>query len=217
VFRALHRRKEIELANGTKRRLTGTMEIYFIRHGETAWSRTGQHTGKTDLPLTEHGENEARALRQLLHGVGFDQVFSSPRQRARRTAELVGQPEAAVEPDLAEWDYGDYDGKRLDEIRAARPTWDIYADGCPGGESPEAVVARADRLIARWSALPGRVAAFSHGHFGRVLAVRWIGLPLGMARHLAIDTASYGILDRDPGRDHRARIVRWNHKPTPSS
>lgn len=189
------------------------MELYFLRHGETAWSRTGQHTGRTDLPLTDHGEVEARNLAALLRAVSFDQVFTSPRQRAIRTCELAGLANAMVEPDLAEWDYGDYDGQRMDEIRAQRPMWDIYTDGCPGGESPEQITARADRLIARWSSLSGRVAAFSHGHFGRVLAVRWIGLPVGMARHFAIDTASCGILDRDPGRDHRPRIVQWNLTP----
>jgi probable phosphoglycerate mutase len=186
------------------------MELYLMRHGETAWSLTGQHTGKTDLPLTAHGEADARTLAPLLHGVSFDHVFTSPRQRARRTAELAGHAGAVVEPDLAEWDYGDYDGITSDEVRAKRPTWDIYVDGCPGGESPAQITARADRLIARLAALPGRVAAFSHGHFGRVLAVRWIGLPLGMAKHFAIDTASCGILDRDPDRGGRARIVQWN-------
>jgi broad specificity phosphatase PhoE len=186
------------------------MELYLIRHGETAWSLTGQHTGRTDLPLTEHGEAEARAVGALLQGVRFDHVFTSPRQRARRTSVLAGHAAAVVEPDLAEWDYGDYDGLKMSEIRVQQPAWDIYADGCPGGESPAQITARADRLIARWSSLPGRVAAFSHGHFGRVLAVRWIGLPLGMARHFAIATASYGILDRDPGRDHRPRVVQWN-------
>lgn len=186
------------------------MEIYFIRHGETAWSLTGQHTGRTDLPLTEQGEAEARTLAPLLRGVAFDHVFTSPRQRARRTAGLAGYPDAVIEPALAEWDYGDYDGITAGEVRARRPEWDIYIDGCPGGESPEQIVARADRLIERWSKLPGRVAAFSHGHFGRVFATRWIGLPLGMAKHFAIDTASVAVLDRDPGRDHRPRIVRWN-------
>ncbi|WP_438479555.1 histidine phosphatase family protein [Oleiharenicola lentus] len=186
------------------------MELYYVRHGETAWSLTGQHTGKTDLPLTPHGEVEARTLHGLLEGVTFDQVFTSPRQRARRTAELAGFDHAVTEPDLAEWDYGDYDGLRMSEIRAQRPTWDIYVDGCPGGESPEQIVARADRLVARWSKSSGRIAAFSHGHFGRVLAARWIGLPLSAAKHFAVNTASYGILDRDPSRDGRARIVQWN-------
>lgn len=186
------------------------MELYLMRHGETAWSLTGQHTGKTDLPLTAHGEAEARTLAPLLKDAPFDHVFTSPRQRARRTAELAGYANAVVEPDLTEWDYGDYDGLSTDEIRATKPNWNIYTDGCAGGESPEQIVARADRLIERWSKLTGRVAAFSHGHFGRVLAIRWIGLPIGMVKHFAIDTASLSILDRDPGRDHRPRIVRWN-------
>lgn len=183
------------------------MELYFMRHGETAWSLTGQHTGRTDLPLTARGEDEARALGSLLHGVRFDHVFTSPRQRARRTAELAGHAGAVVEPDLSEWDYGDYDGKTQDEIRALKPGWDIYTDGCPGGESPEQITARADRLIAKWSALNGRVGAFSHGHFGRVLAARWIGLPLTYAKNFGIHTASYAVLTRDTTR---ARIIQWN-------
>jgi probable phosphoglycerate mutase len=186
------------------------MELYFMRHGETAWSLSGQHTGRTDLPLTEHGETEARSLAAPLHGIVFDHVFTSPRQRARRTAELAGMAHAVIEPDLAEWDYGDYDGQTQDQIRAQRPGWDIYTDGCPGGESPEQITARADRLIARLGALTGRVAAFSHGHFGRVLAVRWIGLPVTHARHFGIHTASYAVLDRDPTRPQRPRIVQWN-------
>jgi broad specificity phosphatase PhoE len=186
------------------------MELYFMRHGETAWALTGQHTGRTDLPLTENGEAEARTLAAPLHGVAFDHVFTSPRLRARHTAELAGLAHAVIEPDLAEWDYGDYDGLTQDQIRAKRPTWDIYTDGCPGGESPEQITARADRLIARLGALTGRVAAFSHGHFGRVLAVRWIGLPVGHARHFGVHTASYAVLDRDPTRAHRPRIVQWN-------
>ncbi len=186
------------------------MELYLIRHGETAWSLTGQHTGRTDLPLTAHGEEEARSVAGLLHGVSFNHVFASPRQRARRTAELAGFATAIVEPDIAEWDYGDYDGLRVDEVRAQRPGWDIYLHGCAGGESPEQIVARADRVIAKWAPLEGRVLAFSHGHFGRVLAMRWVGLPLGLVKHFAIDTASLSILDRDPARNHRPRIVRWN-------
>ena len=186
------------------------MELYFMRHGETAWSLTGQHTGRTDLPLTAHGEAEARTLGPLLHGITFDHVFTSPRQRARRTAELAGYSHAVIEPDLSEWDYGDYDGLRIDEIRAKRPGWNIYTDGCAGGESPEQIVARADRLIARWSRLAGRIAVFSHGHFGRVFATRWIGQPLGLAKHFVLDTASCSILDCEPAHDHRPRIVRWN-------
>lgn len=183
------------------------MELYFIRHGQTEWSLTGQHTGRTDLPLTARGEEEARELGALLRGVRFDHVFASPRQRARRTAALAGWDGAVVEADLSEWDYGDYDGKTQDEIRALKPGWDIYTDGCPGGESPEQINARADRLIARWSSLPGRIGAFSHGHFGRVLVARWIGLPLTYAKNFGIHTASYGVLTRDATRP---RIVQWN-------
>ena len=181
-----------------------------MRHGETAWALTGQHTGRTDLPLTANGEAEARLLGAGLRGVAFDHVFTSPRQRARHTGELAGHASAVVEPDLAEWDYGDYDGQTMTEIHATRPTWDIYTDGCPGGESPAQITARADRLVARLCALTGRVAVFSHGHFGRVLAVRWIGLPLGHARHFALNTASYSILDHSPDR---ARVVQWNITP----
>lgn len=185
-----------------------------MRHGETAWSLSGQHTSHTDLPLTPHGEAEAQALGTLLAGVAFAHVFTSPRRRARRTAELAGHADAIVEPDLAEWDYGDYEGRRSTEIHAQRPHWDIYVDGCPGGESPDQITARADRLIARWRALPGRVAVFSHGHFGRVLTVRWIGLPLVAAKHFGLNTASCGILDYDPGH-LAARIVQWNRTAAP--
>ena len=187
------------------------MELYFMRHGETAWSLSGQHTGRTDLPLTAHGETEALALAAALQGVAFDHVFTSPRQRARRTCELAGlAAKASANFDLAEWDYGDYDGKTMAEIRATRPDWDIYVHGCPGGEAPEQITQRADRIIARLAALNGRVAVFSHGHFGRVFAVRWIGLPLGSARNFAMNTASYSILDRD---SVRPRIVQWNITP----
>ncbi len=181
-----------------------------MRHGETAWSLTGQHTGRSDLQLTEPGEAEARALGGRLHAIKFDHVFTSPRLRARRTAALAGWPDATVDPDLAEWDYGDYEGKRSAEIHAQRPTWDIYVDGCPGGESPEQITARADRLIARYRLLPGRVAAFSHGHFGRVLGARWIGLPLTEARHFTLGTASLSVLGYEAGPPAQSLIVHWN-------
>jgi len=189
------------------------MEIYFIRHGETAWSLTGQHTGRTDLPLTAHGETEARDLGTRLNNVLFDHVFTSPRLRARRTCELTGHATAIVEPDLAEWDYGDYEGRRSDEIHAERPSWDIFDDGCPGGESPAQITARADRLIAHWRTLTGRVAVFSHGHFGRVIGARWIGLPLGDARHLVLGTASYSVLGHERDRTDRPQIIQWNILP----
>lgn len=184
-----------------------------MRHGETAWSRTGQHTSRSDLPLTVRGEEEARELGTRLRGVTFDLVFTSPRLRARRTCELAGWANATVEPDLAEWDYGDYEGRRSDEIHAERPAWDIYTDGCPGGESPAQIVTRVDRLIARWRALTGRIAVFSHGHFGRVLGARWIGLPVTEARYFALGTASYSVLGHEHDRVDRPLIVQWNVLP----
>ena len=149
--------------------------LYLIRHGETAWSPTGQHTGRTDILLTEQGEQDAGELAERLQAVRFSRVFTSPRQRARRTCELVRMDAVAeIEPDLAEWDYGDYEGQRSVEIRKARPVWNLFRDGCPGGESPAQVSERADRVIARLRAREGNIAIFSHGHFGRVLAARWM-------------------------------------------
>ena len=190
------------------------MELYLMRHGETAWSRTGQHTGRTDLPLTEHGEAEARNLAALLRGVTFDRVFTSPRLRARRTCELAGHAHAIVEPDLAEWDYGDYEGLRSVEIQKERPGWNIFRDGCPGGESPADVSARADRLIARLRAEGGNVAAFTHGHYGRVLAARWIGLPVIEGQHFAISVASVGVLGFEPSHPETMALELWNFSPS---
>jgi broad specificity phosphatase PhoE len=169
--------------------------LYLIRHGETAWSLSGQHTGRTDIPLTEQGEQDARKLAQRLHVVRFSHVFTSPLQRARRTCELAGLGEVAeIEPDLAEWNYGDYEGQRPVDIRKGRPDWTIFRDGCPHGESAAEVSERADRLIARFRTLGGNIAMFSHGQFGRVLAARWIGLPVGQAQHFLLSTASLSIL-----------------------
>src|SRR5688572_32078742 len=132
------------------------MQLYLIRHGETAWSLSGQHTGRTDIPLTAQGEERVRELAECLRTVTFSRVFTSPRQRARRTCELVGLGAVAeIEPDLAEWDYGDYEGQRSIEIRKHRPDWNLFRDGCPHGESPTGVSDRADRLIARLGALQG--------------------------------------------------------------
>jgi len=184
--------------------------IYLIRHGETAWSRSGQHTGRTDLPLTPEGEAEARTLAGRLAGIRFDQVYSSPRQRAQRTCELAGLAAAMfIDPDLAEWDYGDYEGLRTEEIRANQPDWSIYRDGCPQGESPADISARADRLIVRLAGMSGTTAVFSHGHFGRVLAVRWIGWPVPAAAHLLIHTASLSLLTCEQNRG-RPVIGLWN-------
>jgi probable phosphoglycerate mutase len=187
------------------------VSLYLIRHGETAWSLSGQHTGRTDIPLTAQGEEEARALAAALRGVPFSRVFTSPLVRARRTCELVGlPPAAAVEPDLAEWNYGDYEGLRSAEIRERRPGWNLFRDGAPHGESPADVSARADRVIARLRAVEGRVAVFSHGHFGRVLGARWIGLPVELARHFLLTTASLSVLDYDHGRLDEPAIALWN-------
>jgi broad specificity phosphatase PhoE len=150
--------------------------IYLARHGETAWSLTGQHTGLTDLPLTENGERSALRLGERLKGLTFSKVFTSPLQRAARTCELAGFGAVAeVDRDLVEWNYGEYEGRRTAEIRSARPGWQLFRDGCPGGESPQQVSTRADRMVARIRAAQGDVLLFSSGHFIRVLAARWIG------------------------------------------
>jgi len=166
--------------------------IYLARHGETAWSLTGQHTGLTDLPLTERGERNARQLGERLRGLTFAKVYTSPLQRAARTCELAGFGAVAeVDRDLVEWDYGQYEGRRTAEIRAERPDWLLFRDGCPGGESPAQVSARADRVVSRLRAVQGDVLLFSSGHFIRVLATRWIGLEVtASARRFMLSTAS---------------------------
>jgi len=169
--------------------------VYLARHGETAWSLTGQHTGRTDLPLTERGERNARALGERLNGLRFARVFTSPMLRARRTCELAGfGPGVEVDRDLVEWDYGEYEGRRTSEIRAERPSWQLFRDGCPGGESPEQVGARADRVRNRLRAVQGDVLVFSSGHFLRVLAARWVGLEPAGGRHFLLSTASLSAL-----------------------
>jgi broad specificity phosphatase PhoE len=166
--------------------------IYLARHGETAWSLTGQHTGLTDLPLTERGERNARQLGERLRGLTFAKVYTSPLQRAARTCELAGFGAVAeVDRDLVEWDYGQYEGRRTAEIRAERPDWELFRDGCPGGESPAQASARADRVVHRLHAVQGDVLLFSSGHFIRVLATRWIGLEVtANARRFMLSTAS---------------------------
>jgi broad specificity phosphatase PhoE len=166
--------------------------VYLARHGETAWSLTGQYTGLTDLPLTERGERNARQLGERLRGLRFAKVYTSPLQRARRTCELAGFGAVAeVEPALVEWDYGQYEGRRTAEILAERPGWLLFRDGCPGGESPAQASARADRVVSRVRAVQGDVLLFSSGHFMRVLVTRWIGLEVtDNARRFMLSTAS---------------------------
>jgi probable phosphoglycerate mutase len=188
--------------------------LHVIRHGETEWSLSGKHTGVTDLPLTERGEQEARELRPWLSRVPFAHVLCSPRQRARRTHELSGVSGAAeIELDLAEWNYGEYEGRTSASIRAERPGWDNFLDGCPGGESPADVGARADRLIARLSRLRGDIALFSHGEFSRVLAVRWIEAPVKLGRNLTLGTASLSILSHPANHPDTPVIELWNAAP----
>jgi broad specificity phosphatase PhoE len=185
--------------------------IYLARHGETAWSLTGQHTGLTDLPLTARGERNARQLGERLLGLTFARVSTSPLQRAARTCALAGfGAMAAVDRDLVEWDYGQYEGRRTAEIRAERPDWDLFRDGCPGGESPSQVAARADRVVNRVRAIQGNVLLFSSGHFIRVLATRWIGLELtANARRFMLSTASLSAVGYE-NELSRAVIRLWN-------
>jgi broad specificity phosphatase PhoE len=185
-------------------------EIYLARHGETAWTISRQHTGRTDIPLTEQGERNARSLGERLRGIAFATVLTSPLQRARRTCELASfGREAEVDADLVEWDYGEYEGLTTAEIRRQRPDWDLFRDGCPGGESVEAVAARADRAIARIRAITSRTLLFGHSHFFRVLAARWPGLPPADARCFLMSTASLSILGYEHSLDEPV-VKLWN-------
>jgi broad specificity phosphatase PhoE len=185
-------------------------EIYLARHGETAWTLSHQHTGRTDIPLTERGERNARSLGHRLRGTTFGKVLTSSLMRATRTAELAGFGSVALaDPDLMEWDYGRYDGKTTAEIRKENPNWSLFRDGCPGGESVAAVGARADRVIARLRGLDGRVLLFGHSHFFRVLAARWLGLIPADGRLYYLSTASLSILGYEHSLD--GPVIRlWN-------
>lgn len=184
--------------------------IYLARHGETAWSLSGQHTGLTDLPLTERGQRNARALGERLTGLTFARVFTSPLQRAARTCELAGfGPAAEIERDLLEWNYGEYEGRRTAEIHVERPDWQLFRDGCPGGESPDQVGARADRVVGRVRAVQGDVLLFSSGHFLRVLTARWLGLEPGAGRYFLLSTASLSALGYE--HDRSQPVIRlWD-------
>jgi broad specificity phosphatase PhoE len=182
-------------------------EVWLIRHGETEWSRSGQHTGVTDLPMTEAGEAAASALRAILGGTTFDLVLCSPRQRALRTAELAGFTVTHTEVDLAEWNYGDYEGRTRIDILDERPDWSIWTDGAPNGETPDQISARVDRVIAKCRAANGRVLLFAHGHVLRTLAARWIAQPVTVGAHLPLDTAKVCVLAYDRGVP---TLDRWN-------
>lgn len=184
--------------------------VYLARHGDTAWTASGQHTGRTDLPLTSNGVRNAVRLGERLKGMTFAQVFTSPLQRAARTCDLAGFGAVAeVLPDLLEWDYGQYEGLRSAEILKNQPDWHLFRDGCPGGESPGQVGERADRVIERVRAIAGNVLLFSSGHFLRILASRWLALDPGSGRHFVLSTASLSAL----GYEHNLSqpVIRlWN-------
>jgi probable phosphoglycerate mutase len=185
---------------------------YLARHGETAWTISHQHTGRTDLPLTPQGEAEAIRLGQRLQGLTFAAVLTSPLRRAVRTCELAGFGSAEIEADLVEWDYGAYEGRTSAEIHAERPDWQLFRDGAPAGESPEQIGARADRVIRRVRAVDGNTLLFSSGHFLRVLAARWLGLEPGAGKYLFLGTASLSALGYE--HDHSDPVIRlWNDMP----
>jgi probable phosphoglycerate mutase len=185
-----------------------------MRHGETAWSVSGQHSGRADILLTENGEEEARQLGDRIRIFSFDHVLTSPLQRARRTCELANlSRDAMVDADLIEWDNGDYEGRTVEDIVATRPGWNLFRDGCPNGEMPDQISARADRLIQRLIKLDGNVALFSHSHLGRVFAARWIGLSVEHAQPLLLNTASLSILCYEHGRSDQHAIELWNSAP----
>jgi broad specificity phosphatase PhoE len=184
--------------------------IYLARHGETRWSLSGQHTGLTDLPLTERGELNARRLGERLNGMSFARVFTSPLQRAVRTCELAGFGKTAEkDPDLVEWNYGQYEGRTTEEILSSRPDWQLFRDGCPGGETPDQVAQRADRIVSRVRAIRGDVLLFSSGHFLRELAAQWLGLEAVDGKYFLLATASLSALSYE--HDATQPVIRfWN-------
>lgn len=183
-------------------------QVYLARHGETEWSLSGQHTGITDIPLTENGRNLAKRLAPVLATERFALVLTSPLERARKTCELAGLgARAEIDRDLMEWNYGEYEGLTPKQIDAQAPGWMIFTDGCPGGETPEQAGARADRLVARVRSVEGDVALFAHGHIFRVFAARWLGLPAMAGCHFLLDTATLSILSY---YRNLPAIRRWN-------
>lgn len=190
-----------------------SLRIYVIRHGETEWTSSGQYTGLTDISLNANGEAAAREVgeRLRLRNVAFTTVLTSPLQRAQQTCALAQlQPAAEIEPDLAEWDNGDYESHTSTQIHAGNAGWNLFHDGAPNGESPAQVAARADHLILRLRTLRGNVALFTHGHVGRVLGARWIGLPAAHGEHLLMGTASISMLAYEHNRSDKPAIALWN-------
>ncbi len=185
-----------------------TQRVYLIRHGETEWSKSGQHTGTTDLPLTEKGRTVAIRLKPILATKTFALVLTSPLKRARETCELAGfGAKAEINCDLVEWNYGEYEGLTPQQIHATRPNWLIFTDGCPGGESPEEVQTRVDRVIAKVRAVEGTLALFGHGHVLRTLAARWLGLPTAAGSHFLLDTATLNVMTYYRGIP---AVQQWN-------
>ncbi|HEY7422742.1 MAG TPA: histidine phosphatase family protein [Gemmataceae bacterium] len=191
--------------------------LFLTRHGDTPWTESRQHTGRTDLALNERGEHNARLIGERLRkNYSFDHVFTSPLQRATKTCELAGYGEKAeIDADLVEWDYGAFEGRRGREIRKERPGWLLFRDGCPGGESPEQVAARADRFIARIRDLTGDILAFSSGHVTRMIAARWLGLPPGTGRFFYCRPASVGVLAYEHDSLEEPIIFKWNYMRLP--
>jgi len=186
-------------------------QIYLVRHGETEWSLSGRHTGRTDVALTERGEHNAVRLRERLNDIRFAKVLTSPLQRARWTCELAGLgQQAETDPDLMEWDYGEYEGRRTVEIQQAWPGWNLFRDGCPDGETLELISTRADRVMDRLREASGPVAIFSHGHFLRVLTARWLALPAIEARRFLLKAAALSILGYEHNSFDEPALVLWN-------
>jgi probable phosphoglycerate mutase len=185
--------------------------LFLARHGDTAWTDSRQHTGRTDLPLNERGEERARQIGERLRQFSFARVFTSPLQRASKTCELAGvQAITEIDPDLVEWDYGRFEGKRTRDILKERPGWELFRDGCPDGESPQDVAVRADRFIARVRPIAGDVLAFSSGHIIRMIAARWLGLPPGAGRFFYCRPASVGVLGFEHNSPDEPIIGLWN-------
>lgn len=190
-----------------------TLRLFVIRHGETEWSLTGQYTGRADIKLTENGKVEARKIADRIRDIEFAHVLVSPLERAQQTCEFAGLGKRArVDVDLIEWDNGDYEGQTPNEVRATRPSWNMFRDGCPDGEHPDQIASRVDRLIDSLKKLAGNVALFTHGHLGRALGARWIGLSIEHAQHFCLDTGSISILSYEREQQEHT-LSLWNSSP----